>query len=89
MFTTVGRVWPGRPAADAGERRLRVRHWLWSGIDRLVSPTRDRAQDVPAALGASDGELVQVATRRALDGAEQHRHQAMMLLLTQNGNRRQ
>jgi hypothetical protein len=50
-----------------------------------LTRTREHGLVVPAALGASDDELVRVATPTAMDQAEHHRYRAMMLLLANPG----
>jgi len=85
MFMSIGRIWAGRPATAVGTGESRERSWPWNGIAHRLTRTRDHGPVVPAALGASDGELVRVATPTAMDLAEHHRHQAMMLLLTNPG----
>jgi hypothetical protein len=85
MFVSIGRIWAGRPAAKVGIGEPRERTWPWSGLAHRLTRTRERGPVVPVALGASDGELVRMATPPAMDMAEHHRHRAMMLLLTNPG----
>jgi hypothetical protein len=80
MFMSVGRIWAGRPAADVA-REPRVRRWPWSRGEQ-----RSQAIDMSALLGASDTELIQHATRSFV-GVEAERHRAIMLLLTNPGDR--
>jgi hypothetical protein len=87
MFISIGRIWAGRPAAVVSAReRLRIRRSGNRSVYRSRQ-TGENALDLPAALGASDAELVQVAVPQAMDAADRHRHQAMLMLLTNNGHR--
>jgi hypothetical protein len=87
MFISIGRIWAGRPAAVVSTReRLRIRR-SGSRSEYRSRQTVENAPDLPAALGASDAELVRVAIPQSMGAADRHRHQAMLLLLTNNGHR--
>jgi hypothetical protein len=85
MFISVGRIWAGRPAAEVA-REPRVRRWPWSRVEHRSPRVLAEAPDMPALLGASDAELVRHATRSFV-AAEEVRHRAIMLLLTNPGRR--
>jgi hypothetical protein len=61
--------------------------WVLRSIGSWLSRTDHAVPALPAVNGASDVELVQVVRRRAIDGSDEHRHRALMLIYSGSGGK--